>query len=217
MTVWSYDLAQVNLVAVTAGGQTTATFASALKVRVLGFEPNELTNPDALGPLSSNISTPSGPRTTRVPTVIFSNPNISARPSSPFIDPDPTQPQPPVVSGVPVMYTFTYDLVFSNFDKIFPPATTTPGTPGVNGYSVSATFQVDATWTSSGVLELVDPCYDILQRLYAQVNELKRMPVTEVSGWEETLRLCYQAGRITEAEYTEAINAINTLGHGAPP
>jgi hypothetical protein len=152
-----------------------------------------------------------------VPTVTFSNPNVSAQPSTPFIDGDPTQPPPPVVSGIPVAYTFTYDLVFSNFDEIFPPATTTPGTPGTNTYSVMATFQVDATWTSSALLELVDPCYDVLQRLYTQVNELKRMPVTEVPGWEETLRFCYEAGRITEAEYMEAISTINTLGHDALP
>jgi phospholipase C len=156
MPVGSYDLLEVKNIAVTSGGETTATFPGALRVRIFGFEPNELTNPDALGPRDDNVSTPSGTRTARAPTVTFSNPNISAQPSTPFIDADPTDPPPPVVSGIPVMYTFTYDLVFSNFDDIFPAPPAIPGAPTLtNRYSVTATFQVDAAFMATAELELV--------------------------------------------------------------
>ena len=158
MPVGSYDLAEVTAA---ANGGSTATFSRALSVVVYGFEPNELVNANALGMLSTGIPSPTGPCTTRVPAIAFSNGFITAVPSEIAIDQDPSQVTTtttgcPIDPGVPYTFTFTYDLVFSNFDRIFPPTPSGQGTPGTtNVYTVNASFQVDATFTATAELELV--------------------------------------------------------------
>jgi hypothetical protein len=204
--VGSYDLAQAKEM---AGGQPTATFAGALTVTVYGFEPDELLNGDALGQRINNVSSTSGPCTTRVPTVTLSNPNISAVPSAIFVDPNPNNAT--TVSGVPYVpgFTFSYDLVFSNFSEIFPPLSE-PGTPGVtNTYVVTAVFQVDATFTASANLELVStqgivptPCETLLQNWSAL--EPKTNPVL-LEYYAEKLSACQGP------KYTAAVKEIREL------
>jgi phospholipase C len=172
----SYDLGQANALAVTApGGTVSATFPAALQVRVIGFEPNELYNQKAMAApvagvsvISSGSSSSSGACTTRVPVVTFSNPNITAPLSSVSIDQDPSQamysgpeyqqPVPystPTLSGFPLIFTFTYDVVINNYSEVFPPAPTDMSDPvKPTKYAVNAVFQVDATFTSVGELEV---------------------------------------------------------------
>ena len=165
MPAGSYDLAQAQAVAVTApNGTVSATFPAALKVTVIGFEPNELFNPYAMAPTSIGITTAAGGTcTTRVPTITFSNSNIRIDATTVAIDQDPSQAElfgvpysSATLSGVPCNFTFTYDLVFENLEDIFPPTPSGPGVPGTTlTYGVNVTFQSDATFTASAELELV--------------------------------------------------------------
>ena len=161
MEVGSYDLGQVMKV---ADGGPTATFTQALHVVVHGFEPNELFNAKALAAPADGIKSPTGPCTTRVPVITFSNSNgnISVNPNTITINQDPSGAQypntntpytSPTLSGVPYTFEFTYDLVFQNFDEIFPP--TSDSSESALSYVVNATFQVDATFTANAELELV--------------------------------------------------------------
>ncbi len=151
MPVGSYDLAQANKVAT----GSSARFPGALQVMLIGFEPYELTHPNAVGAVLPNVPvTGGGTCSTRVPTITFSDPSISVDVTTVSVDQDPNSIS--TVSGIPVNFTFTYDLVLTNLGRIFPPMPTTQGAPGATyEYSITVDFQVDASYNATGELELV--------------------------------------------------------------
>ena len=59
-------------------------------------------------------------------------------------------------------------------------------------------------------------CQASLKSLYVLIDA-KRLPVSEVAGWEQQLKLCFEQHKITQAEYTAALNAIKALGSQAAP
>jgi hypothetical protein len=151
----------------------TATFPAMLQVTVWGFEPAELTIPMtmATAPFGTLKDQPSV--TTRVPAVTFTNngspeARIVATPAS--VSPDPNGYQSP--PGVPVPFTFYYDVEFNDF-SIFNFNVETMLTIGVQ-----ATFAVDASFTNDASLILVkstDPQFygDVYQGLTYLSDELK--------------------------------------------
>ncbi len=54
-----------------------------------------------------------------------------------------------------------------------------------------------------------DPCTGIIQRLNQEIQALGGIPVGSVAAWKAQLESCLQRGRITEAQYTAAINEID--------
>jgi hypothetical protein len=53
-----------------------------------------------------------------------------------------------------------------------------------------------------------DPCADIIQRLNQEIQALGGIPVQSVAGWKAQLLTCLRQGKITEAQYTAALNEI---------
>lgn len=149
MTAGSYDLAQVQAL---AGGQAQATIPNALSVLLIGFEPDELTDSHAVGQFSTvNVSGSSG--SIRAPAINFS-PSLGITTSNVSVDKDPYSI--PTASGVPSVFTFTYDVVLSDLSTIFPPVPPGQGVPpAATVIVVNAVFQSDATFTAKAEIELV--------------------------------------------------------------
>ena len=147
----SYDLAQASAIAV--GG--TATFPTALRVAVYGFEPDELVDPNAVNQNFAAQSVAGHSFQTRYPAIAFTQNGIPTNQivaNLVSIDSDPTVNQP--ASGVPRLFMFSYDIEFLDL-SVFPamPAAGAEGT--TNAFVVTATFQVDAIFTAWSELELV--------------------------------------------------------------
>jgi kumamolisin len=54
-----------------------------------------------------------------------------------------------------------------------------------------------------------DPCAGIIQRLNQEIQALGGIPVSSVAAWKAQLLSCLRQGKITEAQYTAAINEID--------
>jgi phospholipase C len=138
-----------------AQGEDTATFTSAIAVTVSGFEPSEITTPRALfAPSLPGALTAQPGVSTRIPSISFTEggqpvSGIDAVPTSVSPDPDAVRAE----AGVPEMFTFFYDVVFTDMSTLpvfdFPANTQ-------RTLQVQATFSVDTTVTSSAPLELVE-------------------------------------------------------------
>jgi kumamolisin len=53
-----------------------------------------------------------------------------------------------------------------------------------------------------------DPCANIIQRLNQEIQTFGGIPVGSVAAWKAQLLSCLQRGKITEAQYTAALNEI---------
>jgi phospholipase C len=161
----TFDLAQALQTAGSGGSgdatNSTATFSQALQVVVYGFEPEELIHPNAVGPLSQNVSVKGGGScTTRVPQITFpNNPDVSVDYTTVQISYNPQSPDMPdgdtFTPGVPYVFTFFYDLVFSNITTLFPPVPAAGQASQTIVVPVDAAFQSDATFYAQGEIELV--------------------------------------------------------------
>jgi len=68
-----------------------------------------------------------------------------------------------------------------------------------------------------GVGSTANPCTNILLRLNQLLDAAGAVPVTEVAAWRAQLLSCKKAGRITEAEYNQALQEIDhPPGRGGP-
>jgi kumamolisin len=54
-----------------------------------------------------------------------------------------------------------------------------------------------------------DPCTDVIQRLNQEIQALGGIPVSSAAAWKAQLLSCLQQGKITQAQYTAAINEID--------
>ena len=151
MTSPSYGQGQVDI-------QPGSSFPQAFIVVVDGFEPAELTTPNAIGALETvQAKSPPNPScTTRIPTITITD--ASGQPVDNLLcvatqidyDPNYEYMNVPPPSGVPQRYTFTFSLTFED-----PADTFSFPTGTVQTLFVTATFQVDITVTSTAQLELV--------------------------------------------------------------
>lgn len=66
-----------------------------------------------------------------------------------------------------------------------------------------------ASWIVNDPSCLPDPCADIIQRLNQEIQALGGIPVSTVAGWKAQLLSCLKQGKITEAQYTAALNEID--------
>ncbi|MGA7413418.1 MAG: hypothetical protein WBW33_23285 [Bryobacteraceae bacterium] len=63
---------------------------------------------------------------------------------------------------------------------------------------------------SKAPIVAVDPCLTILQRLDAELHSLGAIPAAQAASWKSALLNCRNLGKITEAEYEAAIQAIDS-------
>lgn len=155
VTMPSFGQGQVN-------GQPGASFPGALMVVVNGFEPAELTTPNAgytaeqySGLQTIAAQSPVNPAcSTRVPNISITdgegNP-VAIEAACQYVDFDPGSSDNQTQSGVPRPFTFYYSLTFADPDATFGGLSAGQ----VEVLSVLATFQVDITVTSGAELELV--------------------------------------------------------------
>lgn len=64
-------------------------------------------------------------------------------------------------------------------------------------------------WIAPGTDKPVN-CKDLLKNIYYHIGEGRNLPVQDLSLWERELGLCYTEGKISESEYTNAINLIHS-------
>jgi hypothetical protein len=68
----------------------------------------------------------------------------------------------------------------------------------------------------AGASPSAGPCSTILFRLEEQLNTVG-VPVSEVGAWRQQLNSCYEAGKITAAEYRTALRELESGGVRAHP
>jgi phospholipase C len=133
-----------------AAGGSTASFTNGIFVIVDGFEPWELTTPNASGAPGTPAGQ-SGPPT-RYPAISVTDSDgnqVGISTTFASVSPDPTTVQQ-VASGLATRFTFSYDVIFDMQD-----ASTFAFNGAVENLTINAAFTSDVTVSNSAPLELV--------------------------------------------------------------
>jgi kumamolisin len=83
-----------------------------------------------------------------------------------------------------------------------------PGWDACTGWGVVNGFALLNALTAN-LTPPPDPCADIIQRLNQEIQALGGIPVSTAAAWKSQLLSCLRQGKITEAQYTAAVNEID--------